>query len=178
MNQMKGIVMQFGVKEIDNRGWRNYHLHFPNMKVIISGRDPRDIYLSVYYRWKKGMYKKRESIIPEEIAAELNAQFLLQCEIERRTTALRICYEDLCFQPESINKIKAFVQSPIPTGVKVGHFNEKHPFRQDEAILHAGQITNKQVGRWRREENAELVGQAHRVFDLMPEYTEYWGYKR
>lgn len=81
--QMAGTAKQFGVKEIDNRGWQNYHRHFPDMKVILTARDPRDIYLSL-----------------------------------------------------------------------------------------------RRVGRWRREQNPDLVAQAQRVFDLMPEYVGYWGYQQ
>jgi hypothetical protein len=72
---------QIGFKEIRNERWRNYLKHFPNMKIILNGRDPRDIYVSLYHRVQKGKSGWQEPFMPEAVAAHLNFQFSLQMEM-------------------------------------------------------------------------------------------------
>lgn len=170
-------ISQFGVKEIRNTGWENYLQHFPDMKVVMTGRDPRDIYLSTYYRWRRGLPRKRTSVTPDEIADELQKEFNLQLLILDATNDhITLRYEDLCMQPALINEVLAFVDSPIPTIGRIGAFTGRHPDRDDEYRLHGNQITAQRVQRWRRESNTERVEEAQRVFELMPEYTDFWDY--
>lgn len=46
--ELLNVVSQVGVKEIHHEHWENLADAFPNMKVIVTGRDPRDIYISVF----------------------------------------------------------------------------------------------------------------------------------
>ncbi len=174
--QLAGFALQWGVKEIDNRGWQNYYRHFPEMKVIITARDPRDIYLSVYYRWTKLGRRSQKDVSPDEIAMDLNRQFRIQQAIAETAESYAVRYEDLCTNPDIVEDILKFVQSPLPSPGRVGGFNLLHPRRRDEYERHAGQITRKSVARWQRETDTALVARAQRVFDLMPEYCAYWGY--
>ena len=48
------VVSQIGVKEIRHAGWENYIRQFPDLKVVMSGRNPRDIYLSLTRLWETG----------------------------------------------------------------------------------------------------------------------------
>lgn len=119
---------QIGVKEINNVGWQNYHRHFPNMKTILLGRDPRDIYLSmVYRRQNEGAYKKYNLDDPRSIATVLNNQFQLQMDICQVTDSLPVKYEVLCSQSHIREKILTFVESPLTAPEEVGQFLRKHP---------------------------------------------------
>lgn len=169
---------QVGVKEINNWGWQSYVRHFPNMKVIITGRDPRDIFLSTYYLHMKHPLKNYTTIEPEIIASDLNGLFQYQLEMYENTDNLLVRYEDLCTDKQVIQKIKLFVQSSLlDQPAKVGQFVGEHPLRQFEHQVHGNSITTKSIGRWQQEESMELRNAADKLFDLMPTYTEFWGYK-
>lgn len=176
--KLGGKATQFGVKEVHNRGWQNYQRHFPNMKVILTGRDPRDIYISLYYSKKRGMFA-RASLVPEAFAAAQNAEFALQKAIAHRTDHLKLRYEDVCTEPTYLKDLKAFVHSPLlETDVPVGLFIGLHPQRESEHKTHGNKVTAQQVERWKQEKDEKLVLQAQQVFDLMPEYTQYWQYEK
>lgn len=166
---------QIGVKEIRNQGWENYWQHFPDMKVILTGRDPRDIYISTYYhRRRQG---KEETVSPQAIANELKKEFRVQLQIDDRADCLQVRYEDLCQDTTIVDEVKDFVKSPISKTGRIGQFNVKHPIRWEETQVHGGQITAKCVSRWRNEDDTALVQDAKRCFRLMPAYVEFWKYK-
>lgn len=71
-------VAQVGVKEVKLNKWRQYKQIFPDMKVIVTARDPRDIYLSILERIKAGRRKWTGEFSPELIASKLNKQFAVQ----------------------------------------------------------------------------------------------------
>lgn len=178
MPALTASVSQVGVKEIRNRGWRNYVRHFPDMAVVMTGRDPRDIYLSIYYRWASGVLPKREPVTPSGIAEELVQEFALQRQVAAVTRHMKVRYEDLCNSPDVMNRVRSFVRSPVPTMGTVGQFIGRHPTRTSEYALHGDAITDQRIRRWAREPDQELVAQAQDVFDLMTEYCDYWGYSR
>lgn len=178
MPGMKNHVSQIGVKEIDNRGWQNYFHHFPNMKVIFTGRDPRDIYLSAYYKWRQGTLRRFKTITPTSVANYLNTQFQIQGDIMRATDYICVRYEDLCTLPKIFDEVKIFVNSSIPNRGEIGQFNLLHPERIDEYVYHGNRLTSKNVQRWKRERNVQLSRQAETTFDLMKLYCKFWGYKR
>lgn len=45
--RLTDCVMQIGVKEIHHEGWRNYTASFPDTRIVLTARDPRDIYIVV-----------------------------------------------------------------------------------------------------------------------------------
>lgn len=175
--RMAHIAQQVGVKEIDNRSWQNYYQHFPDMRVILTGRDPRDVYISVYRRWEKGLRGRRKTITPQAIADELNAQFALQLEIAQQCEHLKVAYEELCLAPDMLTRVREFVNSPLVTAGDIGQFNASHPHRRQEYQLHGDQITDQRVQRWRRETDVNLLKAAQQVFEAMPDYVSFWGYK-
>jgi hypothetical protein len=75
-----------------------------------------------------------------------------------------------------VEEMKRFVQSPIQSLGDIGYFNLKHPLRHREYDIHDGKISNRSVARWKSESNKELLSDAVRLFDLMPEYADYWQY--
>ena len=170
-------VRQVGVKEIKNRGWRNYHKHFPGMKVIITARDPRDIYLSLYHRVRKGSIRGFGPVTPDSVSQEILAQFEHQRQMQQTCDTLPIRYEDLCTDDDVYERTKQFVRSPIPDQGKIGAFNARHRRRADEYELHGNEITDLRINRWRHEENASLVKDAQEVFERMKSYTDFWGYE-
>lgn len=169
--------LQIGVKEISHLGWQNYHKHFPNMKAIITGRDPRDIYLSMYHRWQKdGAYQKYDILNPVAMASVLNQQFAYQVAIHNCAGSLKVKYDVLCSDPGVIPEILKFVDSPLSVAGRVGQFLGAHPLRTREQQQHQGKITDVSIKRWQKEEDQTVVNIAEQVYELMPEYRDFWGY--
>ena len=178
MLQQEGNL-QIGVKEISQMGWQNYYKHFPNMKVIMTGRDPRDIYLSMYHRWKKdGAYQKYDLLNPIAMASILNHQFAYLVDIHRCTDSFKVKYDDLCSDESVIPKILRFVDSPLSVAGNIGQFLGTHPLRSREQEQHQGKITQISIGRWQKEQDNMALSVANQVYELMPEYREFWGYAK
>jgi hypothetical protein len=174
---LKNCVTQIGVKEIKHMGWKNYVKHFPDLKVVLTGRDPRDIYLSMYGKWQRGTMAWRGAFTPETAAAFLNKEFEMQRSLSQAADSLLIRYEDLCQDDAVIARIKQFVQSPIPEIGPIGAYISTHPFRQHEHDVHHGKITDKSVGRWRQESDRQLLSDALACFEKMSAYSQFWGYE-
>ena len=178
MPLLSSCLKQIGVKEIRHEAWKEYWYCFPDMKVLMTGRDPRDIYLSLYYRIKRGKGKWSGVYSPETVSGDLRKQFRLQLRISKTLDCLMVKYEKLCTKPEVLEKIKLFTESDIPGIGRVGVFNSDNPGRQGEYKLHGDQITSHRVARWRSELNEKLVDEAQETFDLMPDYCDFWGYEK
>jgi len=176
MPQLAARFQQVGVKEIFNEHWRTYHRQFPNMKIIVLARDPRDLYLSIRERRRKGVNAAHGDVTPEEVSDHLNKQFALQRQMLETCDCLPITYETLCADPTAFDKVKAFVQSPLAAAGRAGRFNENNPVRQGEAAIHSGAITTNRVARWQKEQDPTGVAEAHQAMALMPDYNKFWGY--
>lgn len=171
-------LQQIGIKEISHKGWGYYLIHFPNMKVIVTGRDPRDIYISIYRRWEQGLAPRHLTLTPAGVSAHLNQEFAQQQAIMANFDHIAFSYETLCLKPTSLEQIRSFVGSPIQNTIGIGQFNATHPLRTDEYALHGSTLSNKRVQRWRNETDKKLLAQAQETFDLMPAYTKFWNYNR
>jgi len=178
-NEIVSILKTFsqvGIKEIRHSHWKYLLESFPATRVILTGRDPRDIYLSLYY--KKLARKGRPIFIggipitPQTLAADLKQEFHYQREIFHSAYCLKVRYEGLCTDPGVYQQIKAFTESDVPQMGSVGMFNRRN------IELHGNKITNKSVCRWRSETDKRLLAEAQQTFDLMEEYCEFWGYER
>lgn len=174
--ELSSCVQQIGVKEVRNSGWRQYLQHFPQMKIILTARDPRDVYLSMYYRMKSGKVKWKEPFSPTAVAAILNGEFAHQKQMDDSVSCLKVKYEDLSTDSALWDKVKAFTDSAIPTIGAVGTFMSSSPKRQEEHSLHKGQITDQRVARWKDEADEQLVKDAQAAFDKMPDFCAFWGY--
>lgn len=174
--QLSENLFQIGVKEIKHAGWQNYVRHFPEMKVVLTGRDPRDIYISMFEKWRRGSMLWKGSFSPNEVAARLRAEFQRQLSLRTATDTMLVKYEDLCTDPELPQKVRDFVNSPIPHIGEVGSFVATHPRRVNEYDVHGKQITDKRVNRWRKEPDEKLLEDAHAFFSLMDHYCEFWQY--
>ncbi len=172
-------ISQIGIKEIHHENWESLFNTFPNMKVVLTGRDPRDIYISAYYRNLERQKRGREpltlrgntSFTPENVAQDLVYEFNHQVAISKQLLCLKVKYEELCAQPGIIiAKIKQFVDDDNLSIGKIGIYS---PYNRR---VHGDRITTKQLGRWQTEANLKLVKEAHQVFELMKTYCEFWGY--
>jgi len=176
--ELYGVVRQVGVKEIFHEGWQAYRETFPNMKVLLTGRDPRDIFLSLADRVQQSGTKRWEGdFTPESVAADLNREFAQQQEIRSSCDCLEVRYETFCTDPALFERIKSFCESPIPSIGDVGAFNRSNPKRGGEYELHRDEITGQRIERWRAEPDPALNAAARRMVELMPEYCAHWGYE-
>lgn len=170
------VVQQLGVKEIFHDNWQAYHKAFPNLRVIVTGRDPRDIYISLYNRWTQGRALWSGDFTPERVAKDIEYQFRKQLEIVGASVCMKIRYEDLCSNPNKLEEIKTFVESPIPGVGDIGGLLRADSARHAEYSIHGNSITDRRIFRWRDEQNPKLLDEAQKVFDLTKEYCEFWAY--
>jgi len=158
-------------------GWQNYVRHFPNMKTIITSRNPRDIYISMYKRYHQKTLQWHDPFTPQTVAQFLTTQFDMQLGLRGATDSFLVRYEDFCTDPSVFTNIKLFVNSPLSKTGDVGSFVATQPRRKSEHYIHGGQITMKRVERWKSETDSHLLADAHKLFDLMPQYCEFWKYE-
>lgn len=175
--QLYEVVEQVGIKEIHHEGWERLYTRFPDARVILTSRDPRDIYISLYHRRQQKSDRWKGSYTPQLVAAELRADFAMQRAIAREFDTFKLRYEDLCRDESMIGKIKAFVDSPIPDVGEIGIFNAGNPERKAEYELHGTQISDKRVSRWKYEQNPILTRDSAKLFELMEDYCTFWGYE-
>jgi hypothetical protein len=171
-----------GIKEIHHHGWEKIYQVFPEMKVILIGRDPRDIYFSLNSvarrRQKlkekplKLLGKRGIPVTPGNVAQDLLKEFAYQEDIFNKVPSIKIKYEDVCTQPkEIIANIKQFLgYEGFPTG-KSGQYSL---YNQD---IHGDEITATRLGRWKNEGSARLRDEAHQVFQMMHSYCDFWRYE-
>lgn len=177
MPLLKNHIMQIGVKEVWNGKWENYLKVFPNTKIILLGRDPRDLYISVYY-WRNRS-KKKSSPLTSHRKSLLLREMKRQKGIFKTGSALKVKYETLCLeQDKTIEQVKHFINSPIPEIGVVGGLLSKLPKRKREYKQHGNKITASSVAKWKTETNADLVKWANDFFDSVPEYCKFWKYRR
>jgi hypothetical protein len=167
---------QVGVKEIRHRHWRRYHDVFPDMRVVLLSRDPRDVFISLAYRVRKGRGSWRGPLTPERVAADLHEEFMNQRAMAEELDCHVVRYEDLCTDPTRIDAIRTFVGCPTNVSGQVGRFLSSNAHRLDEHALHGGTVTDQRVHRWRKEPDRALVEDAKRTFALMGEYCAFFGY--
>jgi len=171
------VVEQVGVKEIFHRNWRRYLKAFPDMKVVLTARDPRDVYISLYNRYRRGVALWEGPFGPREVAESLLAEFEHQRAMEATLPVEKVRYEDLCSDQSSLARVRRFTESDVSELGEIGSVLSRDPRRQQEHAVHGGRITGRQIARWRREEDMDLVRDAKECFERMGAYVEYWGYE-
>ncbi len=178
MPQLLAVISQIGVKEIHHSNWKAYYSHFPDMKIILTARDPRDIYISVYNRAIKGIGTFKSGLSAKQLARDLNREFKCQLQMFDTGSSMKVRYEDFCLDKTILSNILSFVGDQSNAIGDIGAFNALNPIRQEEYKLHGNKISDIRVNRWQHESDLEVVANAQKVFTLMPEYTEFWGYRR
>ena len=115
-------VEQVGIKEVRHDGWEHVVAAFPDLRVVAIGRDPRDVYLS-----HRGRVLKKGNALPtpEAFADEIDRQFSLQHALVDATESLAIRYEDLCRDPDVLERVREHVQSPVEGTGSVGAIHRR-----------------------------------------------------
>lgn len=171
--RLAGVVDQVGVKEISHAGWHAVVEAFPDMRVVLLGRDPRDIFVSMHAKYfDPGRELRWEGpFTPETVAEDLQGEFGHQRDMAESANCLKVRYEDFCSDASVYEEIKRFVGSDVPKVGMVGGLSREDYNR----LTHDGRISNRMVDRWRTagEEVAQL---AQRTRELLPDYCEFWGY--
>ena len=165
------VFFQIGIKEIRHKQWRNVHKAFPDMRVILTGRDPRDIYLSLYHKFIERR-KPHVPITPETVAQDLEREFWYQLEMFDTLKCLKVRYEDFCTNSELFGSIKAFVESDIPG---IGMIGQLSKF---DYLIHGYTLTDKRVCRWKNEPDKRILSEAQQVFDYLQDYCKFWEYRQ
>ena len=172
-------VQQWGVKEIRNAGWKNYLGVFPNCKIILTGRDPRDIYISCYNVLQRGKQWKPKfgRFNPTNLYREIMPEFNKQQRLSERKKVLKIKYEDLCSKENIFPLVCGFVKSPLKETGKIGAFHKVIKIGKYDLKLHKKELTKKMINRWEKEPNKILLQKANRFYSLMKDYRNFWGYE-
>lgn len=163
-------VAQFGIKEIYHSGFETISELFPDMKVIVTARDPRDIFLSLYHRRKKIEKRGKRWFDPDVLLEYLRAEFERQKAMIARHAHLKVRYEDFCSSPETLESIRVFAECESRgtglLGKTYGYDFQKHSIAVDASRTEL----------WKRETDEIALHNAAYVFEGMREYAEYWGY--
>lgn len=173
-------VNQLGVKEIENVGWGNYVRCFPNIRIIIVGRDPRSLYISIYNWFKRkntDRWKDGRVLTPSVLIDGLSKDIDIQMEMFKKYGALKVRYEDFCTDTENVfNRIKDFTELEFDGVGDVGGFLSNNPKRINEFNEHGTVITTNKVDRWKNTEDPRLLADAYRFYEIMSKYRDFWGY--
>ena len=174
---MSKYVEQVGVKEIRNWGWEKY-ITVPDIRIVLTGRDPRDIYLSAYGVINRNdSWHPRFGFYPEGIFKEVYPDFLVQKKLAEKFDVFKIRYEDFCTNFNSVYpELKKFVDSPIDGVGDIGEFHKRIEAGVHEWTTHQGKVTPKSCFKWKNETNKDILREAVEFYDLMKEYNEFWGY--
>jgi hypothetical protein len=171
-------VSQVGIKEIFHANWRHVLRSFPGMKIVLTARDPRDIYLSLRARYDSGAAIWKGEFSPARVAASLNEEFHYQLEMFRENTVFKARYEDLCLDTDLFRQVFEFVESDLTEVGKLGSLLTADDKRVAEGELHDGKVTDQRVARWKKEKSEKLLDESFQVLNAMPEFCEFWHYQR
>jgi len=169
-------VKQIGVKEVRNTNWKRYVDNFSNIRIVLTGRDPRDLYISIFY-WKNKSGKLNK--LSKKTINNLKNQMNIQQEIFNNGNVIKVKYEELCTnQNLIISEIKRFIDSPISEVGEIGGFLSNVPRRINEYNKHGNIITKRSVARWKKDKNKRLIQLSNDFFESVPDYCNFWGYER
>ena len=167
-------IEQVGVKEVRCYQWREWYRVNPDMRVIVTGRDPRDIYVSLDQRAREG--KSGLRLDPPAAAHQLLSEWRSQWRIHKEIGALKVLYEELVSDPAGVMAtVREYIDSPLDGIGDVGCFNRENPARVSEFRIHGEKITGARSGRWREVEDADLADRMNEVWRRMEKYREWWG---
>lgn len=171
-------VKQLGVKEIRHHGWQIYPNIFEDVRFIILGRNPKDIYISAYYFQQRtdAWTIQFPPYSPSGLFKELLPDIARQMDIYDNNSCLKLKYEELCNGECDVDAILKDVGSPLAEMGAVGDFHSQIDRGVYELQTHGQNITDKNVNRWEREENKELLKEAEQFDALMGDYKTFWGY--
>lgn len=183
---LNNSIPQLGVKEILLEKWETY-LKIPDTKFVLMGRDPRDIYLSIFNRIHHASGHQRFNPIgkiplsPKDLAQILAPNFKEQQKIFKLgpERAIKVRYEDLCTDAEVFRQVARFVNfsGGLEAG-KIGRFHNRLLRGSYENALHDGKVTQFSIARWRQKRKAAVNEQSNEFMRQMDKlgYRSFWGY--
>lgn len=170
--------MQIGIKEIWTKDWNKFLEIFPDSKIIVTARDPRDLYISVYY-WRNRKSNTQNKYLSNRRKKLIENQMRSQIKLIENMSCYKLKYEHLCKNPDVIvNEIKDYVNSPIPDIGDIGKYLESLSKRKNEYRKHKNEITTKSIEKWKTEKDKKLVENCNEFFDSIPWYCDFWDYRR
>jgi hypothetical protein len=168
--ECEGKVGQLGVKEIMHEGWERVSAAFPDMKVVVTVRDPRDVFLSMWHKRDRLARRGRRWMEPEVLAEDVNRESRHLEAIAARHEHIVVRYEDLCRDPEWIERVRRFTGNEV-TGL--GLLGRTSSWNAD---AHGVTLGTSRVGLWQRESDPEARAWSEQARRLMAPYARAWGY--
>lgn len=183
VDKLREQIPQVGSKEVRMLLWENYLKIVPDLKVILIGRDPRDIYRSCAGRlerdtaWKPRHPPFNPGNLLRETNPDINAHWkILKVLEENSDRVFPIVYEDLCQDTETVySAAKEFVESPITGTGGVGCWHSVLPRGKYEGQLHGDQVSSRSVQGWKKLPSESSVSKDVKKFwGLCLPYRELW----
>jgi hypothetical protein len=165
------VLRQVGVKEIRyGPAWADVLDGLGPVRVVALARDPRDIYLSLASVPPTFNLRLDGPFGPETVARDIEREARRQQELIEHTGALRVRYEDLCSDPGVLDRIRAFVGSPVSGTGHIGGFSANNRAK------HGTAITSRRVALHSSEPDPQRAADAAEVAARLEGYREAWGY--
>lgn len=169
---------QIGIKEIWHDRAEVLLSRLGTNRVIVTARDPRDIYLSLHRNREKfaAMGRRKANFPggfnPRSVAAHLNEQFAAQRRLLEQHRAIKLRYEDLCLDTATnYDKVCEHIEAEAvgPPDLKGKTDNLGGVFGEH--------VNADRIYTWQNLTGGALLEQAKAVADLMPEYRSFWNYR-
>lgn len=165
-----GRIGQLGVKEIMHEGWERVSRAFPAMKVVITVRDPRDIFLSMWHKRERLERRGRRWMEPEVLAEDVNRESRHLEEIASRHEHRVVRYEEFCRDPGAIDAVRRFAESPARGMGLLGRTSSWN------AGAHGTALGTSRIDLWKRESDPQARTLCEKAWRLMAPYARTWGY--
>jgi hypothetical protein len=167
----------WGIKYVDFSDWQQLFRDYPPQKTILCVRDLRDLVLSGIDRicrlpmvFRNSGHRRDEAWVFSALA--YNAWELMTLQ-QRPHLALR--YEDLAGDPGALSRLATYAGlerlDPARNNLEAAHWR-----RRWEVEKHGDAITPASVGRIEKEPPGPMRMLAERLWRLLPEYGEAFGY--
>jgi hypothetical protein len=168
----------WGIKCVDFSDWRRLFAEFPPAKLVLCLRDLRDLVLSGIDRISRMPLVFRSSGTRRDEAWVLSALAYNGWELlaMRSEPHFAIRYEDVARDPAILEALARYVGlerlDPTRNNLAAAGWH-----RRWEIEKHGDGITAASVGRFAREPAGPIRSLAERLWRLMPEYGEAFGYE-
>ncbi len=168
----------WGIKCVDFSDWRRLFADFPPTKLVLCLRDLRDTLLSGIDRISRMPLVFRSSGTRRDEAWVLSALAYNACEMlaMRAQPHYAVRYESVASDPAGLDGLARYVGlerlDPTRNNLAAAGWH-----RRWEVEKHGDAITAASVGRFAREPDGPMRALAERLWWLLPEYSEAFGYE-
>lgn len=172
VEELSTRVEQIGIKEITHTGHEDVSRLFPAMRVVVTVRDVRDIYLSLYHRRKELLTRGKLWFETQTLLPYLREQADALAALQSRHDHLVVRYEDLCRDPSLVDSVRRFVDSPVS-----GEGNLRGGADRKDLSKHGAAIDSTRVGLFAQETDEVARHNATYLFEEMAEFNARYGYR-